>query len=169
VLHGLNQGFDGLFLNLDSEAELLLLFGWTSSSCLLLPHGGFTSTRNRVAQSYLQTRFVLSLSGLCVGSPNIASALTEQKVLFLCWCGWCITCSIVVVLSASHQTMWQHHFPCCPVAWHHCFCEDDVFTKLLPCCRCLCWLNCSGFQHTCHCIMKRVYLFTLCRLCMKHF
>jgi hypothetical protein len=27
VLHGLNQGFDGLFLNLDSEAELLLLFG----------------------------------------------------------------------------------------------------------------------------------------------
>jgi hypothetical protein len=40
------------------------------------------------------------------------------------------------------------------VAWHHCCCREDVFTKILPCNGRLCSLTYSGFQRTCHSIIK---------------
>jgi hypothetical protein len=114
---------------------------------------------------------------LAGGSSEIASERTQQKTPFLCWCGWRgITCSFVAVLSGWRRTAWQHCFPqlsyCCVTSsqtrtWRvsllHIIAgvatwpgsHGNVFTELLPRNGCLCWLNYSGWQQTCHNILYR--------------
>jgi hypothetical protein len=88
-----------------------------------------------------------------------------QRTPFLCWC------AIVAALSTWYQLVWQLCFPqlsrFCMTSlqtwtWHvpllHVSAavvtwpgsHGNVFTELLPCSGCLCWLNYSGFQRTCH-------------------
>jgi hypothetical protein len=74
------------------------------------------------------------LTRLCFDSPYIPTAQTQHKTSFLCWYGWCITCSIVVALSAWCWTVWQHYFL---QFSYYCITSpllrDNMFTELLPC------------------------------------
>jgi hypothetical protein len=93
-------------------------------------------------------------NSLYFDSSHISAAQIQRETWFLCWYGWCITCSIVVALSAWRWTAWQHCFP----QLSYCYMTTTVEGRCAYWATALQWplcsLNYSGFQWTCHNIFQ---------------